>query len=686
FTIDAMEGVINLQQNFQGIKTWNPESPDLYQLTLTVSRSGKPVHTITKKFGFRTAELHPGEGFFVNGVKVIFKGVDRHSFWPESGRTLSKAISIMDVSLMKEMNMNAVRMSHYPPDQHFLDVCDSMGMFVLDELTGWQAAYDTVAGRKLVRELVERDVNHPSIVMWANGNEGGFNRGLDNDYKIYDIQGRIVYHPWEKFNGTDTKHYPDYSYLVNSALYSQEIFFPTEFMHGLYDGGHAAGLSDFWDKIINTPTDAGGFLWDFSDAGLVRTDRNGVLDTDGNHGADGILGPHREKEASYYGIKEIWSPVYVAQKTIPADFDGRLLIENRYLYTNLDQCRFSWKLVSFPGPGRTTVAYSTESEGNCAPFKLAPGERSYLSLKIPQYWMNSDALYLTATDQYGKEIFTWTWPISSPKKINSRFLPSRPNGAAVTATETGDQLVIKNGKVDCYFTKSTGFLDKVMSDAVQISLSGGPFMLSTALTLKSFTHHAEGNNQVIEASYTGTGSMKATWTFSPGMPAKLSYNYTLRGEADFIGIGMNYPEEKITGIKWLGRGPYRVWKNRMQGMQFGVFQKNYNNTVTGESWVYPEFKGYHANLNWVVIGNKEKPFTIYCENEGSFLQLLKPAKPRDASNDNTSPPFPTSSLGFMYAIPPIGTKFQGAERLGPGSQKNAQLNNGGISGTLWFEF
>ena len=105
----------------------------------------------------------------------------------------------MDVKLMKEMNMNAVRMSHYPPDQHFLDVCDSLGMFVLDELTGWQAKYDTIVGRKLVKELVVRDVNHPSIVIWDNGNEGGFNFALDGDYAKYDPQDRLVIHPWEHF-------------------------------------------------------------------------------------------------------------------------------------------------------------------------------------------------------------------------------------------------------------------------------------------------------------------------------------------------------------------------------------------------------------------------------------------------------------------------------------------------------
>jgi beta-galactosidase/beta-glucuronidase len=216
--INAANEKIILAKQFTNPELWNPEFPHLYQVKVSVKSGGQVLHTVTQKFGFRTAELRPQDGFYVNGTKVIFKGVCRHSSWPLTGRTLSKEISLLDIGLMKEMNMNAVRMSHYPPDQHFLDACDSLGLFVLDELTGWQAAYDTITGRRLVKELVTRDVNHPSIVIWDNGNEGGWNRALDNDYPLYDPQNRLVIHPWEKFNGTDTKHYPDYNYLVNSSL------------------------------------------------------------------------------------------------------------------------------------------------------------------------------------------------------------------------------------------------------------------------------------------------------------------------------------------------------------------------------------------------------------------------------------------------------------------------------------
>lgn len=189
------------------------------------------------------------------------------------------------------MNMNAVRMSHYPPDQYFLDVCDSIGLFVLDELGGWQKFYDTPTAKRLVRQVVERDVNHPSIVFWDNGNEGGFNKDVRGDYALYDPQKRTVLEPWSIINGTNTKHYPKFDYVKNALNNGKEIFFPTEFLHGLNDGGHGAGLDDQWNFMLSKPLSAGAFLWVFADEGVERRDKNDSIDVQGNAAPDGILGP-----------------------------------------------------------------------------------------------------------------------------------------------------------------------------------------------------------------------------------------------------------------------------------------------------------------------------------------------------------------------------------------------------------
>ncbi len=676
---------LELKNNFNKPLLWSSEFPNLYQVVLSVKNKQAIIHQVKQKFGFRTVELKPNDGFYVNGAKTVLKGTCRHSFWPETGRTLSHSIQLMDVKLMKEMNNNAVRMSHYPPDQDFLNVCDSLGLYVLDELTGWQAKYDTIVGRKLVKELVVRDVNHPSVIFWDNGNEGGWNRALDNDYALYDPQNRTVLHPWEKFNGADNKHYPDYNYILKTVATGTDVFFPTEFMHGLYDGGAGAGLEDFWSQMMKYPHNAGGFIWAFLDESVIRTDKDNIYDGDGNHAPDGILGPHREKEASFYTIKEIWSPVYIDAQPMDNSFNGKIAVENRYAFTNLNQCIFKWQLVKFPLAQEKTTAANVKATGSPEVLNLKPGEKGMLNLALPGSWQKNDALYLTAYGPDKKEIFTWSWAIHTPAVIaKSKVLASAK--PAVKAEETDHLLRIKCDGITYEFDKTTGYIQKVVKPAATISLSGGPLLAGVNTELKQFTHKSIAGQYIVEADYRGAGSLHVKWTFAPGNPAKLEYQYAQQGDADFMGITFNYPEEKITGMKWLGQGPYRVWKNRLKGQQFGVWHKAYNNTITGETWGFPEFKGYHSEVNWVVVENKESPFTVYTSNKNMYLQMLHPAKENAAlENNNVEPAFPEGSIGFLNAIDPIGTKFQAAKAMGPQSQIN-HANGEEISGTLWFDF
>ncbi|MBC7689312.1 MAG: glycoside hydrolase family 2, partial [Aquabacterium sp.] len=139
-------------------------------------------------------------------------------------------------------------------------------------------------------------------------------------------------------------------------------------------------------------------------------------------------------------------------------------------------------------------------------------------------------------------------------------------------------------------------------------------------------------------------------------------------------------------MKWQGRGPYRVWKNRLKGQQLGVWQKAYNNTVTGESWKYPEFKGWHSELYWMQLQNTESDFVVYTDQPGIYLQMLQPQTAIASPNNNTSPGFPTGSIGFMHAISPIGTKFNKASVMGPQSRVNERQGNVPLKGVLYFDF
>ena len=291
-----------LQTQFNSPRLWTAETPNLYQLEVRLKRGATVLHSLRQRFGFRTVELRPGDGIYVNGRRVILKGSNRHSFWPDSGRCTSEKISRLDIGLMKDMNMNAVRMSHYPPDQHFLDDCDEMGLYVLDELGGWQHAYDAPAGHRLVGEMVVRDVNHPSILFWDNANEGGWNTALDDDFALWDPQQRHVQHPGGgMFRDVDDPHYPDYARTQKLAA-GANVFLPTEFLHANYDGGAGAGLADYWDVMRQSKVLGGGFLWAFLDEDVKRVDLDGHLDGHGSNAPDGIVGPYREREGSYYAF------------------------------------------------------------------------------------------------------------------------------------------------------------------------------------------------------------------------------------------------------------------------------------------------------------------------------------------------------------------------------------------------
>jgi beta-galactosidase/beta-glucuronidase len=381
-------------------RLWTAETPVLYRANFTLEDGDRESHGVSERFGFRTFEVRERDGLYLNGRKITLKGVNRHSFWPESARTLSRRLNFDDARLIRAMNMNAVRMSHYPPDRDFLEACDELGLYVLDELGGWHGHYETPVGQKLVGEMVRRDVNHPCILFWDNGNEGGWNTALDAEFAKWDPQPRPVLHPQQKLSGVETMHYRSYA-ETQDYLGRGDIYLPTEFLHGLYDGGHGAGLWDYWELMRKTPNCAGGFLWVFADEGVSRTDQQGRIDNVGNYAADGIVGPHHEPEGSFETIREVWSPVQAGPARLPADFQGTLAVENRYDFTNLDQCTFSWSLGRFSRPDGTTAGHANVASGELKGPSVPAGAAGELRLPLPADWRSAEVLYVTARDPGG---------------------------------------------------------------------------------------------------------------------------------------------------------------------------------------------------------------------------------------------------------------------------------------------
>ena len=680
-----------LQLNVSAPALWTAETPNLYKAQfILLNKEGKVLHHETETFGFRTIEVRESDGLYVNGVRINVRGVNRHSFRPESGRTLSKAKNIEDVLLMKGMNMNSVRLSHYPADPEFLEACDSLGLYVMDELGGWHGKYDTPTGVRLIEGMIERDVNHPSIIWWSNGNEKGWNIELDGEFHKYDPQKRPVIHPQGNFSGFETMHYRSYGESQN-YMRLPEIFMPTEFLHGLYDGGHGAGLYDYWEMMRKHPRCIGGFLWVLADEGVKRVDMDGFIDNQGNFGADGIVGPHHEKEGSYYTIKQLWSPVQVMNIAIDRNFDGKLSVENRYDYLNLNTCRFIWQQVKFPS---VTDASNTTTrilkQGEVQGSDVAAHGVGVVDIKtsiLPE----ADALFLTVIDKNGHELWRWTFPVDKLNRETEQFSASSGR-ASYTETEKG--ITVKANGRTFVFSKEDGQLKDVSVNNRKISFANGPRFIGARRadrsldqfynhddekakakdrTYSEFTDAAvftkldvkeEGGNLVLTVNYKLGNLDKAQWTIHPDGMATLDYTYNFSGVVDLMGICFDYPEGQVLSKRWLGAGPYRVWQNRIHGTQYDIWENDYNDPIPGETFTYPEFKGYFGSVSWMSIRTKEGTISLTNETPDSYIGVYQPRDGRDRLLYT----LPESGISVLNVIPPVRNKVNSTDLCGPSSQ------------------
>ncbi len=688
-----------IRGKIENIKNWTAETPNLYYVNFSLIQDGKVLHKVKERFGFRTIEIRESDGIYVNGQKVNIRGVNRHSFRPETGRTLSRQANYDDVKIIKEMNMNAVRLSHYPSDPDFLDACDELGLYVMVELGGWHHSYDTSVGAKLVHEMIKRDVNHPSVTWWSNGNEGGHNHELVKEYAPLDPQKRVVLHPQKNFNGFETMHYRSYG-ESQEYMRKPEIFMPTEFLHALYDGGAGAGLWDYWEMMRKHPRCAGGFIWMFADEGVKRVDQNGRIDNVGNYGADGILGPHHEKEGSFYTVKRVWSPVQIMNTELADNFDGSFAVENRYDFTNLKDCRFVWTLKTIKDD-KESIVKSGEIKG----FNLAPHATGTLKVNLPANWKDANVLYLTAYNPQGEELWTWDWTW----KNTTDFYTLSKGNSSVSAKEEGDNLVVTTGNTILTFYKKSGTLASVKKNNRNISLGNGPRFVAfrrgdrsmdvyynhddnSARSKERIYEDISGENKLTKFDYKVSadsvevvadyfGNMRqARWVIKKDGTIRLDYAYQYEGVVELMGIMFDYPEDKVVSKKWLGNGPYRVWQNRLHGPTLGIWENQYNDPIPGESFLYPEFKGYFSNWKWASLNTSEGIINLKNTDEDNYLGVYSPRDGRDVLLYT----FPNSGISVLKVIPAVRNKVNSTDLVGPSSQ--AKWVTGLQQGSIYLDF
>jgi hypothetical protein len=363
-----------------------------------------------------------------------------------------------------------------------------------------------------------------------------------------------------------------------------------------------------------------------------------------------------------------------------------------------------YRVLTVPSPLSGEVKLRVISSGKVTLPAIDPREAGKAKMQLPDNFFEGDVLEIKAWDRYEEEICTWTWPIHYADEYTKELLAKINTSGKASVHQVGDKVILSAGDVAVSFSRTDGLITKVKNNKGIVSLNNGPVPAGMKARLKEVKFRQENENAVFTAYYLGAVD-SIRWKMTPAgllnMHA-ITLNRGARGmgfdEAAFedkitnFGFTFSCPEEKVEGMEWFGRGTYRVWRNRIRGANYGVWDKDYNNTITGadfENMVYQEFKGYHGNMYWSALKTSESPFTVYSAGDGVFMRVFTPAEPIDnKTNWHANPEFPEGDISFLYEIPAIRC-FKPVSQQGPKSQpSNIRIKSGdeGVHMDLWFDF
>ncbi|MDE5840191.1 MAG: beta-galactosidase, partial [Muribaculaceae bacterium] len=344
---------------------------------------------------------------------------------------------------------------------------------------------------------------------------------------------------------------------------------PTEFLHSRYDKGGGAGLEDFWAMYRRNPMFAGGFIWAFVDEAVARTDREGRLDSDGSNGCDGIVGPYREKEGSFYTIRDVWSPVQFAPFNITSSFDGSMLVTNEFLFTHFDECSMKWRTYKVSSPERGGVK-TLLSSGDVDLPSVAPYETGRARFTLPGDFADADILEVEMFDPYGRSVALRTWPVRFASDYLKAVMNQEPMPHGKSSFEIyGDTVTLVSSDVSVRFSRLSGMITDVETNGRKVPFGEGPVAVGMRAKAVGSSVCKDGDDAVYTVKYAGgidsivwrlggdgVLSMDAVMLDRPG--GKIDGLPVYDEKITDIGLTFSYPESEVKGMTWLGAGPYRV--------------------------------------------------------------------------------------------------------------------------------
>lgn len=670
---------------------WSAETPNLYTVVLVLRNStGTIMETESAHVGFRKVELKKDANgitrYCINNSPIKFRGVDRHEIDPDHGRVLSTQRIYDDIVLMKKFNINAVRTSHYPNDVRLYDICDSLGIYVLDECNleshgannslpknsdDWRPASE-----ERMNSMVQRDKNHPSVVLWSLGNEAGNGNVFGSMLKLAhnaDPTRPVHYEgDWNNADVCSWMYYgPDAVRFYND---NNRPIMLCEYEHAM--GNSVGDLREYMDAFYSNPRSFGGFIWDFIDQGLRRENTNyfnfgglwGDNPNDDNFCANGLVFPDRTPQPELYEVKHQYRNILVKDVDVSK---GVVSIESRFNFINISdiadciwQVKEDGKVISEGqvdpsllnvGPlssKQVTIAYTKPT--------VKAGSDYYLDL---DFQLKDDTYWAKAGYSIAHEQLKLSLGAALPSQIRIGSLEKQ------NVSEVNDNLIVEGSDFTVTFNKKSGVITDYTIRGTQI-IKDGPtpnFWRAPTDNDKGYGMERESGSwrnagskrSVSGCTVTKVSDQETRLDFSISLPqagsSSMKLSYTVYGSGDVIVEYTLNPDGSqgpipnvgtlitVPGgfekVKWYGKGPHENYVGRRTGAYMGVY------TTYADSMTVPYMEigetGQRTDVKWATLTNSAgmgimvvgSPFMEFSAQHYTPEQLTNVKLPWDLKRD-----------------------------------------------------
>ncbi len=650
---------VKFSQFVENPMKWSAETPYLYSLVLSLlDDSGRTIETLGCKTGFRKVEIKEGQ-LLVNGFPIMIKGVNRHEHEPETGRVVSEEYMMRDIRLMKQFNINAVRTSHYPNVPRWYELCDQYGFYVIDEANieshgmgyhpdrtlGNNPAWQKAHLERTVR-MVERDKNHPSIIIWSLGNEAGDGVNFESTYAWIKKRdpSRPVQHEQAGIRSHTDIVCPMYRQIhhleefLRRGLENRPLIL-CEYAHAM--GNSVGNLQDYWDYFEKHRELQGGFIWDWVDQGVLDHNEEGEefwayggdfgppgTPSEKNFCINGLVFPDRKLHPHIWEVKKVYQYIKVSPVDLKA---GQVEILNTYDFTNLDIFEATWTVME----GGEEIAREKLPK-----MDIPPNQSQVVTLPLPKIQPEPGAEYFlelsftlsepTPLMAAGHEVAWEQFRLPVFKPAPQMEIKKFPQ---LSLREKDKLIEIKGMNFSITFDKRTGALSSLVFENTELLKSGPTPNFWRAPTDNDFGWDMPrrlkiwkdaGSERIVESiigKRLSTREVQVDVVSSlPAGESKYSTTYRIFGSGDIIiknrfipgstelpemprfGMKMTLPVE-FDHISWFGRGPHENYSDRKTGSPIGVYSGEVMDLY--HPYIRPQENGNRTDVRWIALSNEK---------------------------------------------------------------------------------